>query len=362
VKRLAVAGDLTVTDSVLDGIRGAGAEAWFGPLAHAMFPDVAGVVCNLEAAAVDAGEPAPGKVVLASGKAAIEALRALKVVAATLANNHVLDWGWSGAAETARAIESAGVATTGLTGGGPGSGPVRLAIDGWSVGVLAYADETSGALLGNDARRGVRPLDPERAADEVSTLAREVDSVVVSVHGGLEQIPYPEPHLTRTFRLLAEAGAALVFGHHPHCLRGMERHRGSWLAYGLGNFVTPDHRATKDGRPILIPRLRANRVGAVLVVEPESRGRLNLVDVRFAWTARSGRTTRLGGRKAAGWKRRVEALSVGLGGDEYAAFQAREAARAGRVYRLKIGLIRGLRTRPRWSQLGTAWRLMLGRS
>ncbi len=361
MRRLAIVGDLTLTDSVLDGIRREGARAWFDPLARAMFSDVAGVVGNVEAALAETGEPARGKVLLASAKAAIEALPVLKVVAATVANNHMLDWGWSGATETARALESAGIGATGLTGGGPASGPVRLDIDGWSVGVLAYADETSGALPGDTAHGGVAPLDPERAADEVSMLARDVDSVLVSIHGGLEQIPYPEPHLTKTFRLLADAGASLVFGHHPHCLRGVEKHNDSWLAYGLGNFVTPDHRATKDGRTILIPRLRPNRVGAALVVEPEGRKRLGLVDVRFAWTGRSGRTTRLDDRAAARWKRHMKALSVELTANGYPAFQAREAARAGRVYRLKLGLVRGLRTRPRWSQLGTAWRLVAGR-
>ena len=47
VPRLAVAGDLTLTDTVLDGIERAGARRWFGPFADDLLVDTVGLVCNL---------------------------------------------------------------------------------------------------------------------------------------------------------------------------------------------------------------------------------------------------------------------------------------------------------------------------
>jgi hypothetical protein len=38
-------------------------------------------------------------------------------------------------------------------------------------------------------------------------------------------------------RNLAEVGADLVVGHHPHVLRGLERHGRGLVAYSLGNFI-----------------------------------------------------------------------------------------------------------------------------
>ena len=94
------------------------------------------------------------------------------------------------------------------------------------------------------------------------------------------------------------AGAALVFGHHAHCLRGLETLQGHWIAHGLGNFISPDHVAIRDGQRVFIPRLKENRVGAVLIIEPGGRGRVIVRDVRFVRTNGSGQAIVLRGRAA----------------------------------------------------------------
>jgi len=359
--RLAVAGDLTLTDSVLNGIRREGAGPWFGPLAEALAHDADGVLCNLEVPPVDGGESRTGKPVLRSGRLAINVLPVLKVLGASLANNHIMDWGRDGVVETVEELSRLGIATTGLVGGGPASGPARFSVRGWSVGVLAYADTSSGTEIAPNGEFGVSGFDVSRAAEDISRLAGEVDAVLVGVHAGCEQVEYPEPRLRDEFRTLIRAGAALVFGHHPHCVRGMERHAGGWIAHGLGNFVTPDHVAHKNGSELRIHRFHANKVGAVLLVEPAGRGSVTVAGVRFVHTDRLGRSQVLTGRQAESWQQRLDRLGSVLDRPDYAAFHERESIRSLRAYSIKLGVARALREGPRLSQAATAFRLLLGR-
>jgi len=156
--------------------------------------------------------------------------------AVSVANNHAGDFGGEGRASTRRALAAAGIASSGE----PGD-VARLEARGRRVALVAFA--TSEAT--NDLR------DVEAARTLVSTLSREGDLVVVSFHGGAEGAaaqhvpPGPEEFygeargdLRRFARAVVEAGAALVFGHGPHVVRGMELHRGRLIAYSLGNFAT----------------------------------------------------------------------------------------------------------------------------
>jgi hypothetical protein len=357
--RLALAGDLTLTDQVIEGIRRDGAARWFVRVAP-LLADVDALVCNLEAPAVDGGKAREGKLVLASGSSALEALPVLKVRAVSLANNHVTDWGLEGAIDTARRLSDRGIASTGLTVDGPGAAPARLELRGWSVGLLAYADPSCGVVGPHGASEGVQLLQLEAAVDDVRRLAGMVDAVLVSIHGGDEQVPYPEPHLLRATRSLAEAGAAVVFAHHPHCIRGIERHGRALIAHGLGNFISPDHLASKDARQVFIPRFKANRIGAVLVVEPAGRGEVSVVDVRFTETDRGGRTRPLPRTRARAWKRQLQRLAEPLERPDYVSFQAVARVQALRLYKLKLGFARAVRQGPRWSQFTTGWRLFMG--
>ena len=361
VPRLAVAGDLTLTDAILEGIEHAGARRWFGSLADDLLLDTVGLVCNLEAVIAEQGEPQPGKPLIRSSPSALEALPALRIVGATLANNHVLDWGWEAAVDMSAALDRLRIPSTGLVGSGRGPGPIRLDLAGWTVGVLAYADVSSGAVFALDGRPCVQAFDPHRAADEVADLAREVDAVLVSIHAGDQNIPYPDPQLLQAFRTTARAGAALVFGHHPHCVRGMEDYEGHRIAHGLGNFISPDHVALQDGHPVYIPRLRENRIGAVLIIEPGGRGRVVLRDVRFVRTNGRGRTRALKGRTARRWHRRLDVLSNALQRADYDRFHQHESARLLRSHDWRFGMARAIGSGPSWSQLLTAWRLFRGR-
>lgn len=59
---------------------------------------------------------------------------------------------------------------------------------------------------------------------------------VVNLHWGYEHTQIPAPFQRDLARLLVDAGACLIIGHHPHVAQGWEVYRDSPIFYSLGNF------------------------------------------------------------------------------------------------------------------------------
>ena len=152
-----------------------------------------------------------------------------------LANNHALDYGASGQADTVAAVRAAGMLTTGRP------GEIAYAIvRGTRVAVVGFAPYPWAQSL----------LDLAAAQAIVRKADRWADLVVVTMHAGAEGAEHAHVR-PGTERFLGEnrgnsiafshavvqAGADLVVGSGPHVLRGMEWYRGRLIAYSLGNFI-----------------------------------------------------------------------------------------------------------------------------
>jgi hypothetical protein len=162
-------------------------------------------------------------------------LRSLGFRLVNQANNHSLDFGDSGRAQTVAALNAAGIAHTGF----PGeitylwANHIRLAF-------LGFAPYASDADL----------LDIPAAQALIRTASKHAQIVVVIIHAGAEgadqtHTPYGEQYYlgedrgnARAFAHAAiQAGASLVVGSGPHVIRGVEDYRGRMIAYSLGNFI-----------------------------------------------------------------------------------------------------------------------------
>lgn len=162
-------------------------------------------------------------------------LRALGFDLMNMANNHSLDYGYSGRSQTIAALDGAGVAHTGL----PGEITV-LRVHDVKVAFLGFAPYAADANL----------LDVPAARALVRRARRRAAIVVVIIHAGAEganqlHTPYGEEHYVgedrgnpRAFaHAVIDAGASIVLGSGPHVIRGVERYHGHLVAYSLGNFV-----------------------------------------------------------------------------------------------------------------------------
>ncbi len=194
-------------------------------------------IVNLECPLTTRGAPAcKSGSVLRGRPADVRALSAVPFEAATLANNHVFDYGVAGFRETCRVLRAHGIraAGAGLT-GQAASQPLRLKVKGLRLAIVNFseAEDLTAAADGP----GVRGWEIDAIAQQVRAERQRADFVLAIGHCGLEYIPFPPPYVARAFERIAEAGADLVIGHHPHVPQGVQIHRNTPICYSLGNFV-----------------------------------------------------------------------------------------------------------------------------
>ena len=151
------------------------------------------------------------------------------------ANNHSLDFGEAGRAQTLAALHRASLPYTGL----PGQ-ITTLSLHGTRVAFVGFAPYRYTASL----------LDIPTARALVRTARRHARLVVVMIHAGAEgstatHVPVGDETFlgedrgdARAFaHAVIDAGAAAVIGSGPHVVRGIENYHGHLVAYSVGNFV-----------------------------------------------------------------------------------------------------------------------------
>lgn len=189
----------------------------------------------------------------------------------TAANNHTLDGGHSGLADTIAALHAAGVQTAGA---GENLAQARAALcvtrEGTRVAILSRASvfqpgyEARAEVPGLapvrihshyyipdwDAYGGVEPgvrphvrtfPFPEDLAalqSDVRAAREAADLVIATFHWGeASKRAFLTDYELTVGSAAIDAGADAVFGHHHHFLRGIGWHCGKPIFYGLGHFV-----------------------------------------------------------------------------------------------------------------------------
>lgn len=166
----------------------------------------------------------------------VKGLTAVPFEVACLANNHVLDYGERGLADTLRVLHRNGIRTVGAgLSEREACAPLTVRVNGIRLHIVNFSEgEDLTAARGGP---GVFGWDIPRVIAEVRRCKNAGGLVIAIGHCGLEYVPYPPPYVVAAFRAIAEAGADCVIGHHPHVPQGIEQHRGRPIFYSLGNFV-----------------------------------------------------------------------------------------------------------------------------
>jgi poly-gamma-glutamate synthesis protein (capsule biosynthesis protein) len=179
----------------------------------------------------------------------IPCLTVARIDVCSLANNHVLDWGYPGLVETLDSLNRANIK---IVGAGrniieaqvpavknvPGKGRVI---------VFAFGLRTSGipsAWGAEDKKPGVnllKDLSLKSISDiqeKVRRIKREGDIVVASVHWGSNWgYDIPREQTVFAHRLIDEAGVDIIHGHSSHHVRAIEVYKDKLILYGCGDFI-----------------------------------------------------------------------------------------------------------------------------
>ncbi|MHC4139840.1 MAG: CapA family protein [Planctomycetota bacterium] len=179
----------------------------------------------------------------------IGCITAAEIDYCSLANNHVLDWGYSGLKETLETLQKVNVKSAGAGHNlKEAETPAVMDVDGKGrVIVFSYGMVTSGIspvwaalkerpgvnLLKNLSRKTM-----QRIKESVREIKQQGDIIVVSIHWG-DNWGYEIHSEQREFahELIDEMDVDIIHGHSSHHVKGIEVYKDKLIIYGCGDFL-----------------------------------------------------------------------------------------------------------------------------
>jgi poly-gamma-glutamate synthesis protein (capsule biosynthesis protein) len=221
-------------------------------------------VVNLECPFTARGEKLPKNFNFRASPQLIAALEAGGVDVASLANNHMMDYGEVGLLDTLAALDAAKIAHFGAGRNlAAARAPAVVTVKGTRIAFLGYfflgdRNIEPPAVIATDATPGVAghhddlKLMKEWLVADLAAAKARADLVIPFFHWGREGKTQPEPYQVELAHAAIDAGAAAVIGSHPHVLQGVELYKGAPIAYSLGNFVFGGNWNPGDKRTALL--------------------------------------------------------------------------------------------------------------
>ncbi|MGE0008337.1 MAG: CapA family protein [Parvibaculaceae bacterium] len=188
----------------------------------------------------------------------------------TVANNHAVDYGWEGLAQTVEVLRASGLRVVGAGRSvDEARQPEVAAANGKKIGVIGFSCLLPTGMAAASQRPGISPIhvdtsyeidpyyqmeepgdisvvkvrtqarssDVAAAASAVKALKQRCDVVIVTIHWGFgsgEDIAEYQPPLARR---LIDAGADVIHGHHPHAIHAVGFYKGRPILFSLGTLV-----------------------------------------------------------------------------------------------------------------------------
>lgn len=165
-----------------------------------------------------------------------------------LSNNHVLDWGQKGLAETLKVLKEAGIQTAGAGDHAvSAAAPAVLNTSSGRLLVFGYGVTDSGipgAWMAGEKKPGINLLHGlgdgqiERVITHINRFRKKGDRVMLSIHwGGNWGYNILLSHRKFAHKLIDAGSVDLIHGHSSHHPKGMEVYKGHLVLYGCGDLV-----------------------------------------------------------------------------------------------------------------------------
>jgi len=157
-----------------------------------------------------------------------------------IGNNHILNFGSEGAAQTKKYLLAAGVNYFGDTGAAEKKYWIKE-INGKKIGFINYNFSVKGSV--------------QNALSDIKTVKLEADKVIVFPHWGTEyKTGDPGQAVKNIAHQFIDAGADLVIGTHPHVVQISEEYKGKKIYYSLGDFIFDQYFSpeTQKGLSLLV--------------------------------------------------------------------------------------------------------------
>lgn len=167
-----------------------------------------------------------------------KAIADAKIQMVSQANNHAVDYGLDGLADTEKALDAAGIAHAGAGMSlAAARAPAIVTVKGVKVGLLSYSLTFPTEFYATKDHGGTAHGEANWIAEDVKKLRPQVDIVLVAFHWSAELLETPKDYQKELGHLAIDSGADAVLGTHPHILQGIEIYRDKPILYSLGNYA-----------------------------------------------------------------------------------------------------------------------------
>lgn len=145
-----------------------------------------------------------------------------------VANNHIMQHGYSAYINTLSAISKVGQYV-----GSNDRRSITFEHEGSQYGIVAFS--LRGNEFSNKPLYWYRPelIEIKNECDKIA----DKDCKIAYMHWGNEFIDYPNLAQKKFSKWLIDIGFDLVIGCHPHVLQGFEIYKGKYIFYSIGNFL-----------------------------------------------------------------------------------------------------------------------------
>ncbi|WP_266078998.1 CapA family protein [Haladaptatus caseinilyticus] len=177
---------------------------------------------------------------------AIPALKSVGVDWASLANNHILDYGSDALLDTIEYLDDAGIAHSGAGADEDAArAPAIVSVGDYDVAFVSFTDNTPEFGAGRD-EPGTAYVEFDVTDDKAARIvgdsiaqARKAnpDLLVASLHWGPNMRTEPTVEFREFARWLAEQDVDIVHGHSAHVFQGVEVVDNTLVLYDTGDFL-----------------------------------------------------------------------------------------------------------------------------
>jgi len=213
----------------LEAVQQSGYDHFFANVRELFQSDDLTIV-NLEGPLTTAEKPKKHGYVFKADPACVQILTGSSVELCNLANNHSMDYGAAGLKQTAEVLTANGIGYCGFT-------------EAWSAELKGVKVTALGFTKWDHT--------VEQVTEAVAQAREGCDLLIVNLHWGWERQHQQCHEQVEMGHAAVDAGADLVIGTHPHVYQGIEKYRGRYIVYSLGNFCFAGNANPDDKRCLI---------------------------------------------------------------------------------------------------------------
>lgn len=170
------------------------------------------------------------------------------VDAVSFANNHNIDYGLQGFEDTLDACDGHHLPVAYY------DNVVRMKVSGINVGIVSIDATYCSLDVAEDYLRNA-----------IADLRTDCSLIVSCMHWGKNYKTSPNEEQRSLGHLCIDLGADMVIGSHAHILQGVERYRGRYIFYSLGNFTYGGRAVPRDVDTMIAQQTFTFRDGELIV-------------------------------------------------------------------------------------------------